>query len=263
MIELDTYRLTIERPVFTEKDGHDFRIEKLIERQKQVIDFLKAQSEAYSKANEDKAGRLGGGNDSHLHIHAEDECSRVLTIRSVGEFRDFIAAQKNPLIKALEASSGFQFMVFAGFIETPQYSTDYNGISRLNAGEFNRVSFGISPGKALTEGEKEARVKMNDLVFEKISNELGYLKKQFPDYVIEAQEKKLGSVFVRVTSRENKEGGVRHYNVMSAMGGLSRDRENVAGVFSGPELYPSDVEALREEAKSKESKERKPKGLSL
>jgi hypothetical protein len=268
MIEIASYRISLKPLSFTNDDWKDQKaVTARIEAyQQSVVDFVKAQAEAYQMVGDGYS--LGGDRgDAHLSVTLDPDSRYALHVSSTGGFEKFLKQSAQDSIVAIEEPCGTQFMVLAGFVPSAYQSNmgGYGGNGSLRAPEFNRISHGVAPGRALTEAEKEARVAMNDAVFEKLSAALREYKANDKDVVVEVQEKQLGSFFVRVTPKDPHQQSVQDYFLSTALDRLARDKENVAALLRGPALYPTDVEKLRapKDTGPQTPPPRKPKTLDL
>ena len=264
MIEIGTYKVFYQRPDFSDLQGNQLTNEIHAQRYKdrvgEVIAYLKEQSAAYESKN--------GAGKSCFEVTVEEPLYDIQINGSTG-FRAFLDQQAKPdLITSVESQSGAQYVVLAGFVASPFQATveGYSSRTPLLHMEFSRVCFGVPTGRALTTGEQAARVEMNDLVFEKLRDALTKFKESNPDVIVELEEKRLGSFFLRVTTQENKEHGLQTYALNSyVLGALARDTENVAAILEGPQLYPTDVEQMRRPwtPPSSQPPKRTPKKLDL
>lgn len=262
MIEIGTYKLFYNPLKREETDSHDEQNRKHVEHVAKVVAYLNEQSEAYGQL--EKKG-LGQSKESRLSISEENIYGAIIFSACSG-FQRFLQEQEKPdFIRSIEKPSGAQYMILAGFVSSPHQSTADYGSGALLSDAFWRVSHGVNVGKVLTEEEKEARIAMNDRVFQKLSEDLRKFKERFSDVVIELEEKQLGSIFLRVTTEENTENGLNSYELSSILRRLSNDKENVEAILEGPPLYPSEVERLRtpRDDGSKQAPVRKPKNLQL
>jgi len=260
MIETTQYRIVFKRPDITKEEASDGDIfnAKWKARRAEVSDYITRQASAYDAVENNEYQK------SHLVIaKCNETISAILDVTSSAEFKSFLKDQQHELMPIIESASGMQLMVMAAFVPSPHQSNiGWSLNTPLVAMEFWRVSHGVNPGKAITQVEAAARVEMNDRLFDKIAKALEGVKRNHPDYQIEVQEKQVGSFFVQVTSKDNKEGGVSSYDVTSALQGLTSDPD-VAAVLAGPKLYPSDIEALRQKNASIPPVPRQPKKLDM
>ncbi len=258
MIELVEYRIVYKRPEFTKEEGNDALAlnAKWNERLTEVCDYVLVQAALFdaAAANENEK--------SHLTIDkGASGVFSVLNVRSSAAFKDFLKDQQHELIPVVEASSGMQLMVMAAFVPCPHQSNVGWGIGNtpLLSEQFHKVSYGVPPGKALTQVESDARIEMNDRLFGKLTRALEGVKQRHGDYLMEIREKQLGSFFVCVTSQGNQENGVSRHDVCDALRPLTEDSD-VSAVLVGPYLYPSDVAKRVQENKAQP---RKPKNLDI
>ena len=259
MIEIGQYRVSFPLPSYSEFQGEAYVAASAVAEQKSLV-YLQAQAVAY-KQTDDCHCRYKEKNAPALFSVKNDKGHGCFIITADVGFRNFLSAQPaNDAIKAIEAPSAAQYMVFADFIPQTYNRPAFN--ASVSQNEFNNVSRGIVSGKAITEAEKEARIAMSDAVFNLLSERYTKIKSNTPNLIVEIEEKNLGCFFVRVSTQENKEYGVS-YGVRSTLEYLDKD-PNVGGVLPGPELYPTDIEKLRNPPVSSSTPPvRQPKTLNL
>lgn len=268
MIEIASYRILVKPLSLSRDDWKDEKaaMARIGAHTQSVIDFVKEQAEAY-KAVGDGHSLGSDSGDAHMTVAVDPDGWYTLHVTSTSGFESFLKKQANENIATIEEPCGVQFMVLAGFVPSAYQSNmgGYGSSGSLRAAEFNRISYGVAPGRALTDAEKEARVAMNDVVFEKLSDALRSYKAQYKDVVVEVQEKQLGSFFVRVTPQEPEGRPVVDYFLSTALGRLVNDRDNVTAILRGPSLYPTDVAKLRapKDPGAQTPPPRKPKSLDL
>ncbi len=264
MIEIGEYKIFYEGPDFSDLERSQITNEVYTERHQsrveEVTSYLETLAEAY-----DESGARGG---AMLKVDA-DPTTYEIKISCTTGFKNHLDEQEKPdFLKSVEAASGMQYVILAGFVSSPQSSN----ISRYGSGQpmlsrdFWRVAHGVPAGKVLTEAENVARTEMNDRVFEKLSAALKAYKERKPDLIVELEEKTLGTFFLRVTTEENKEYGITAYSFNSAvMANLLDDKDDIEAVLAGPPLFPTEVERLRTPKEQPQSQppKREPKKLDL
>ena len=229
-----------------------------------VLTYLHEQGSAYREFTKQEYRKEM---DPCLNAGVYPDTKEVYFDASTG-FKDFLDDQVLPsFIDSVEEKSGAQYLIMAGFLRSSFQSnvSSYSNSRPLLLSDFNTARRGLPGDKVLTQEENDARIAMNDHVFEELKDSLGKFKDRFPQAVIELEEESLGKFFLRVTHEENKLDGLLLWEISSSvLGNLERDKENVSAILEGPHLYPTEVDKLRAPlANSEEPAHRQPKKLDL